>query len=351
MSRRALLVAALPHGPHDPVTATPARVPGSVRRTTAIDQRRGDPGQPMQLVASGRDLLTRADGSTTVLDEVALRAEVDPRGTLTAISSEPPTPALQELVGAHTSRGFRRRADEVVPEHRIRATVLHQLLDDVPMAALISGYGSTREAGDDWNLPPEAADRLTDLCAGWADGATMLGALTSSGIFPIPVGPAAPDLSSPDDPLAWHELEAMVPRSVRRRRRIDLVAGHPLVVDVHFRDSHLGTDELEDVLHEYTLSGTVDPDGLVVRSSEATARTLPWPECPGALASAGRIVGQPVAGLRPHVHADFTGTSTCTHLNDVLRSLAGVVALAPPLLELRRPDGQDQTSRERGVGS
>ena len=63
-------------------------------------------------------------------------------------------------------------------------------------------------------------------------------------------------------------------------------------------------------------------------SSEAQARTLPWPECPNALASAGRIVGEAVTDLRAKVHADFRGTTTCTHLNDVLRSLAGVSALA-----------------------
>jgi hypothetical protein len=217
--------------------------------------------------------------------------------------------------------------DEAVPEHRDAGTALHQLLDDVPMAALISNYGSTREQGDDFDLPPETAEGLADLCAGWERGATMLGAMTATGIFPIPLGPPAPDLAS-DDPLAWHEMEPMVPRSARRRRRIDLIAGDVLRLDVHFRDSHLAQDADEDVLHEYTLVGTVDPASLVVLSSEATARTLPWPECPRALASAGRVVGHPVSELRRLVSTDFRGISTCTHLNDVLRSLAGVTALA-----------------------
>ncbi len=337
MTTRSILVASLPTGPQDPVTATSPRRPGSARRTTAIDQRRGDPGHPMQLVASGRDLLTRADGTSEVLDEVRLRADLDATGHLTAIEAAPPVPALAELVGAHTSRGFRQRADEVVPDHRDAASVLHQLLDDVPMAALISGYGSTREQGDDWNLPLGTAERLADLCAGWERGATMLGALSATGIFPIPIGPPAPDLSTGDDPQAWHAIGPMACRSVRRRRRIDLIAGEVLSLDVHFRDSHLGTDDLEDVLHEYTLSGTVDPTDLIVLSCAAEARTLPWPECPGAIASADRIVGEPVASLRPKVHAELRGTTTCTHLNDVLRSLAGVTALARALPRWREP--------------
>ena len=76
------------------------------------------------------------------------------------------------------------------------------------------------------------------------------------------------------------------------------------------------------------MAGTVDPQTLKVLSSEATVRVLPWPECPGALGSAGRIVGEPVANLRRLVGADFKGTGTCTPLNDVLRSIAGVVSLA-----------------------
>lgn len=331
MNRRALdVVAALPHGPRDPVTATPPRPLGSVRRTTSVDQRRGAPGSAMEVVARGRDLLTRVDGLVEVRDEVELRVTVDAAAAVTAIESDPPTPALTALVGASVSRGFRARVDAAVPEHRDAATVLHLLLDDLPMAALISSYGSSREQPE-FTLPPEAGERLTDLCAGWAAGATMLGAMASTGIFPIPIGPLAPDLAPVDDPLAWHDLPPMAPRSVRRRRRLDLVSGRPLGLDVHFRDSHLGADDPEDVLHEYQLAATVDPDSLEVRSAEATARVLPWPECPQALASAGRIAGQPVGALRALVAADFTGTSTCTHLNDVLRSLASVTALARAL--------------------
>ncbi len=323
---RGLDVRALPHGPQDPVTATPPRRPGSVRRTTSIDQRRGEHGAPMEVEARGRDLVTRRDGTAVVRDAGGFVATVDPMGTLLAIESDPPEPRLAALVGAHVSRGFRARVDEAVPEHREAGTVLHQLLDDMPMASLISSYGSSREQTD-FRLPPEAGERLTDLCAGWAAGATMLDVMGRTGVFPIPVGPPAPDLSSPDDPLAWHEQPPMERRSVRRRRRLDLLPGDPLEVDVHFRDSHLGADEPEDVLHEYLLTATVDPATSTVLTSQATARVLPWPECPGAVASAGRIAGQPLAALRALVASDFTGTSTCTHLNDVLRSLAGVAAL------------------------
>ena len=323
--KRSVLVASLPHGPRDPVTTLPPRVPGSVRRTTNIDQRRGD---ALEVVAAGRDLRTAVDGTTAVLDEVRLRVQLDLAGAITEIESDPPEPALAALVGSHNQRGFRAKVDEAVPHHSDAATVLHQLLDDVPMAALISQYGWTRELGDDFDLPAESSDRLRDRCAGWINDGVMLGALDETGIFPIPLGPDAPPLEHPDDPLAWHDMEPMVERSVRRRRRLDLIDGDPLVLDVHFRDSHLAVDAAEDVLHEYTLQATIDADSLVVLRVEAQARTLPWPECPNALGSARRIAGEPVTALRAKVHSDFRGTTTCTHLNDVLRSVAGVSALA-----------------------
>jgi hypothetical protein len=65
---------------------------------------------------------------------------------------------------------------------------LHQVLDDIPLAAVIATYGLTREHPE-WNIPPEAAERLRDLCSGWADGATMIGTLDTTGIFPIPEEP------------------------------------------------------------------------------------------------------------------------------------------------------------------
>jgi hypothetical protein len=329
--KRSILVASLPHGPWNPVTATPPRRPGSVRRTTAIDQQRHGPGQPMELVATGRDLRTAPDGTTTVVDEVRLEADIDLLGFVTSIRATPPEPALATLVGARTSRGFRALADAAVPEHVEGATVLHQLLDDVPTAGLISLYGSTRDLGDDWDIPAESVEGLRDLCAGWIDGGTMLGAYDGTGVYPIPLGPPAPDLADPGDALAWQELDALAPQSIRRRRRLDLIDGDVLELDVHFRDSHRGIEGGEEVLHEYTVAATVDPASLVVLSCEASAHTLPWPECPNALASAARLVGEPVADLRSTVATGFKGISTCTHLNDVLRSVAGVPALAGAL--------------------
>ena len=84
-------------------------------------------------------------------------------------------------------------------------------------------------------------------------------------------------------------------------------------------------------MHEYAVVATVDATTRTVLTISATAHVLPWQECPQALASAVRLVGEPVTDLRRVVRREFTGTSTCTHLNDVLRLLADVDYLADAL--------------------
>lgn len=330
MTDRATLVASLPTGPREPVEGTPPRRPGSVRRTTSVEERWDDFGRPRRVRAAGRDLVTATDGTTTVHDEVALTLVADGAGVVAELDAEPAEPRLAALVGTAVRSGFRAAATAALPEHRERHSVLHQLLDDVPLAAVIATYGLTREHPE-WNIPPEAAERLRDLCSGWADGATMIGTLDTTGIFPIPEGPPAPSLMAEQDPLAWHDMGPMARRSVRRVRRLDLWRDDAgLALEVYFRDSHLGGEGTEDVLHEYTLEVGLG-DTVRVERIGVSAHTLPWPECPSATASAQRVVGHHATELPELVRASFTGVGTCTHLNDVLRSAGAAAALAEVL--------------------
>ncbi|MDT7569754.1 MAG: hypothetical protein QOG76_8378 [Pseudonocardiales bacterium] len=94
-----------------------------------------------------------------------------------------------------------------------------------------------------------------------------------------------------------------------------------------FRDTYVRTDGVETIIHEYTLSATVDADSGLIVDSSATPRVLPWQECPGAVASAERITGMTLRELHFRVRQKLFGTSTCTHLNDLLRSVADAEAL------------------------
>ncbi|WP_225438516.1 DUF2889 domain-containing protein [Candidatus Frankia nodulisporulans] len=362
------------HGIHDPSAGTPSRRPGSVRRTLTVETRypaglRGT----LAVHGRGRDLVTHADGTVTVAAAGSLEIEVDGfhGRTVTAVRTTPAVPALAGLVGARLSGGFRTRLRELAPDLAGAQPILAALLDDVPIAVLVSGTillhvartaalaAGTAPASPaspptptEVGLPPGAPSatelaRGADQCAGWRHGATIMVEVSRTGRPPAPTGPPAPSLDSPDDPLAWHlgALDPLAPFSSRRHRRIDLTptetpaeAGTDaeLTVDVLFRDSYQPEDEPQTIVHEYEVHGALDAHSTRFTRLAATPRVLPWLECPEAVPSAAWLVGQPAGDARATVRRDFVGPPTCTHLNDTLRHLADLPALA----SLLPPAGQ-----------
>jgi hypothetical protein len=124
-------------------------------------------------------------------------------------------------------------------------------------------------------------------------------------------------------------MEQLPQHGMRRRRRIDVYEDGPgrIGIDAIFRDTYVRTDGVETIIHEYTLAAVVDADTRVIVESHATPRVLPWQECPGAVASAERIAGMTLSELHFRVRQELFGTSTCTHLNDLLRGVADAEAL------------------------
>jgi hypothetical protein len=321
-----------------------------VRRTTSIDILRPNGlDAELLLVGRGRDLVTDADGEPRVADTAAVEATIDYADAqrLTAISSTPEIPGLEQLVGRSSSTGFRAAIDAAIAGHDVVGRPVYQLLDDLPVATLISGYApqhamaqSGTWADEQRRTPmhrtaPEGLAMLqqADLCAGWKAGGTIMQGFAENNP-PVVTGPDAPSLDDGDDPWAWHELPGPLPvHGMRRRRRIDVLPDADRgtwAVDAHFRDSYVD-DEGETVVHEYTVLARVDARTETVLEAEATPRVLPWFECPEAAASARRLAGRSLASLRAGVRAEFLGATTCTHLNDMLRALADVAILAARL--------------------
>jgi hypothetical protein len=114
---------------------------------------------------------------------------------------------------------------------------------------------------------------------------------------------------------------------MRRHRRLDITrledSAGGYALDIFFRDSFVEPDGRQSVVHEYGITGTLDSDGIIT-SIVAIPHVIPGPECPGAAASAQRVIGVPLSEVRAHVTAEFSGVSTCTHLNDMLRSLGAM---------------------------
>ncbi|WP_106401541.1 DUF2889 domain-containing protein [Actinocorallia populi] len=321
------------HGIHEPTSGTPVRRPGTVRRTVTTDMLRPEGVQgPLVLRLRGRDLRTGPAGEAELLAEASGEAVVDYHDgkTLLELRTDPARPALAELCGRSVASGFRRGLDVLDPALIDECDLLYLLLDDVPVTTLVSGHAVTVERLPGSEIPPERRRHFpADLCAGFVTGGTLISGVLELGTPPVVTGPLAPALDDPDDPAGWHDMDPLPPTGMRRSRRIDVSPARDgrseAEIEALFRDSYVLGDGRETVIHEYTLTARAR-DG-VVTECRAQARVLPWTECPGAVASAGRIAGVRLDELRSHVRTRFAGVSTCTHLNDMLRSLHDVPVL------------------------
>jgi hypothetical protein len=283
---------------------------------------------PIYLNGKARDIWTDDVGDVSEMGAAGLSATIELIARVVRhVEVTPPVAAVAHLSGAPAMSGFRATADKAAPELRATRDLRYTLLDDVPVATLISGHalsasGLLGDVGKSGYLP------VADQCAGFATGGLLMNSF-EAGDPAIVTGPEAPDLDHGSDPLAWHLVEPLAPQAMRRRRRIDVFeddAGR-MGIDAMFRDTYVRTDGVETIIHEYTLTATVDPDTRVIIESAATPRVLPWQECPGAVASAERITGMTLKDLHFRVRQELFGTSTCTHLNDLLRSVADAETL------------------------
>jgi hypothetical protein len=325
------------HGIHAPTEGTPARVPGSVRRTSSIDCVRPEGAWgPVQIHARARDIGTRANGDAVVLAEIALRIVVEPEGSqILEITSQPELDGLQLLVGHSAHHGFRGLVARQLADLTAAPTPLALLLDDLPGTILVSTIARNRL--DPATRTRDLASTLQpDICSGWRVGGTVMLEFEHANSVPLVTGPYARSLET-EDADAWHSMRVQGPHETRRMRRIDVLPGHPTPVDVFFRDSHVDEAMRLIAVHEYTVEATVSEGKFA--SVTAEPRVLPWLECPHAASSATRLVGTPYDDLRQRIRADFTGRDTCTHLNDTLRNLQDLVTLLPTQVEFARHEG------------
>jgi len=310
----------------NPLLTTPARPQSSARRTSHIDMI-SLPDFGLQLKGAARDLHTTAEGESVVA-EAEVDALLNRERRLERIEITPADRRTDALTGLPVGKGFRAAVHAAFPDPTDVASPLYLLLDDLPVASLISGYGALYTG----NIPRARSSAqsmvMADICSGWRDDGVMMVSLRTEGRIPVPVGPANTELVPDDDPIAWHDIGDLPIGAMRRRRLVEVTAGDPHAVFAMFRDTYVTPDGTEMILHEYTLTADLAPDALTLSNCEAKPQVLPWDDCPAAAASAGRLDGLHVEEVRPLVSKEFRGTTTCTHLNDLLRSLGDLGALA-----------------------
>src|ERR1700749_2768582 len=185
---------------HEPTTGNPPRRPRSARRTTSIDMTRDEGSlDPVYLTGRARDLWTAADGTVTELGSATLSATIELIGRVGRhVEVTPPVASMSRLAGAPAMSGFRAAADNAAPELRRARDLRYTLLDDVPVATLISGHALSAS-----NLLGDVAKSgylpVADQCAGFATGGLLLTSF-EAGDPAVVTGPHAPDLEGGDDP-------------------------------------------------------------------------------------------------------------------------------------------------------
>lgn len=331
------MTATIPPPPGRTANPAPPRPAGSIRRTASLDVSwpEGVTGKRL-LHGRARDLLTQADGETTVLAEATMEAALDPERRILSISADPAPPRLQDLVGERGGGHLRAVLGEAMPELIERAAPLYLLLDDISGVSLISIWAWSLwhpewlEAIRGTDASAERIARQTDICWGLQRG--------NSGLDPDRLEQAgAADggtLRNPADPIGWHDFPELTGVTMRRARRIDVWSDAEaglIRIDSAFQDSAPRPDGTRAALHEYRLEATVDPVTHDLLSLEPEARVLPFGECPGAVGNARALAGTPLPQIRASVLAALRGPQGCTHLNDALRALADVPRLVERL--------------------
>jgi len=323
--------------PRSPAGRAPARKNGSIRRTTSIDMHWPDGfGKPMCMTGLARDLLTGTDGATEVVEQAKTDMVVSFEREILKLSAGPNAPDLERLIGVRGGGHSRAVIGEIFSDHASAGTLLSQLLDDFAGASLVSGWVWSLWV-DDWQtflmdsglIKHIGAQGVVEgICTGFAPGSSALavdGTPNNNMQKSVPVV----ELTDPCDPLGWHAMPDQLGTTMRRARRIDIWhEGDLLHIDAGFQDSGISPDGNRVAIHEYSLRATANRADGTLLTLTPKAHILPFPECPGAIAHAQVMVGQKLADLRASVLDQLKGTSGCTHLNDVLRSLGPASHLA-----------------------
>jgi hypothetical protein len=324
----------------NPIGPAPVRRPDSVRRTSSIDTSWPEGyGKAMLMCGASRDVWTPPEGGAPViLAEDRYEILASPAREILSIKVTPDRPQVQRLVGIRGGGQSRAALTEIMANERIKGSPLYLILDDFAGASLVAGWVWSRWV-DDWGAMADRSGlqstagrggNMEGVCTGFSPGSS---ALVGEGGSRMKVQNCitVSSLVNPDDPEGWHSLAMQDGVGMRRARRIDLWQdGAELAIDIGFQDSGTQPDSEERIaIHEYYVSAKTKLGRLA--NLKVDPRILPYRECPGAVVHAQKMLGVLLGDLRTAVLTTLPGILGCTHLNDVLRSMAEVPAMATHL--------------------
>jgi hypothetical protein len=322
--------------PSDPVSAPPARRPGSVRRTSSMLMFWPDgAGTDLHLKGRARDLATPAQGGPEVLATADLYVVSNPMREIVRIDAEPAPVGVERLVGSRAGGNLRKAIAAELPHEVEAGTPMHLLLDDLAGSTLIAGFVFMRWTDElpafQERMQKGPRPYMQDICSGFRPGSIAL--FEDGTLSGRPQNVAHPSsLNDPEDAWSFHELDEHPPMAMRRSRRIDVwEEDGEIEIDAMFRDNAWDPDGQESVVHEYHIDATADAGTGVLRTVHAQPRVLPYNECTHAAPNASWMEGTELQAMRTEVLNRLKSIDCCTHLNDALRSLAEVPILAASL--------------------
>lgn len=175
---------------------------------------------PVDLEGRARDIVTAPDGTALVPGEAWMSATIELVARVVRHAEvTPPVDGLSHLWGAPAMSGLHAMSDKAAPELRATRDLRYTLLDDVPVATLISGHALSApsvlgEYTRSGCLP------VADQCAGFATGGLLMNSF-EAGDPAVVTGPEAPDLDHDADGWPWHPMAPLPSHGMRRRRRIE----------------------------------------------------------------------------------------------------------------------------------
>ena len=297
----------------------------SYQRLSVVEVATGvRPEDPARFRGHLRDELVD-DGERRVLCDLSIKGRTGEMAILEELSLSPAHLQRDDLLGASAYRGFRRQLD-ILKGLDADNLALRRLLWDLPLTIMIGMQSRIIDHPEIPERDPTPTPLLgINQCAGWVAGGQMLQLIDASAgrlrMEPSPVLVGTDHLGDPNPTV-------LSPYSTRRRRRLEVRRDDGMLqIDDEHRDSFADPDGIERVLHNWKVRARADEETGVLMSIDVSSGALPWVECPSAAGSGGRLVGRRFDELETLIATEFTGITTCTHLNDTLATLAAVPEL------------------------
>jgi len=317
------------------IAAPPNRRAGSVRRTVSLQC--GFPDGPqgnIRIVGNGRDLFT-GHKHVSIVSTQRLELSISPSREIIMLHDVTKGRNLRGLEGVTLGKPLRQAAEMHLAGEMAAHSLLARMIAEIPAIAFLSRGAWLTWIGDQKTFiemfgPSSGLNRPVEgLCFSYAPGSIALS----------PNGTPNEDLLEkrigrfprhPDDTWDWHAFDRFDGPELSRVRYTDVWLDDAIHVESAFQDSAAAPsgNDVRGLYHEYHLSARICEATNALTAVDVTPGSLPFPTCLGSPQNVGRLLGRSTVEFGKLVPAELPGIAGCTHLNETLKMLEDIPALA-----------------------